>query len=157
MLRTLFAACAAAALAFASPAAAGPAEDATAVVTTAIDKFNKGDTKAFFAAHMDDALIVDEFAPYLWGGSGSPKRWLDTYMKDAAAKGISDGRIDYGKPMQAVSDGVRAYVVLPTTYRFAQKGKKMAGKGSMTFILARTSSGWKIAGWTYSGATPTPE
>ena len=49
------------------------------------------------------------------------------------------------------------YIVLPTTYRFMQGGKKMAGPGSMTFVMARGGDGWKISSWTYSGATPTPE
>ena len=141
----------------AGPATAGPAEDATATVTTVLDKFNGGDFDAFVAAHRDGALIIDEFAPYVWGGSGSAQQWGADYGKDAAARGISGGRIDYGKPLQAVSDGANAYIVLPTTYRFTQKGAKMAGAGSMTFVMSRTAGSWKISSWTYSGATPTPE
>jgi len=33
----------------------------------------------------------------------------------------------------------------------------MAGKGSMTFVLTRSGKDWKIASWTYSGATPAAE
>jgi len=156
MMRFAFAALAAATLA-ATPANAGPAEDATAAVTDWLDKFNAGDIPAFVAAHRDRALIVDEFAPFLWGGSGSAQRWLEDYGKDAAARGISGGRVDYGKPIQAVSDGKSAYVVLPATYRFVQQGTKMAGRGSMTFVMARSAGAWKISSWTYSGATPVPE
>ena len=65
--------------------------------------------------------------------------------------------VDHGKPIQAVSDGNSAYVVLPTTYRFTRKGTKMAGKGSMTFVMRRAGNAWKIGSWTYSGATPVPE
>jgi len=147
----------AACLLAAGPANAGPAEDATAAVTTVLDKFNGGDIDAFFAAHRDGALIIDEFAPYVWGGSGSAQQWGTDYGKDAAARGISGGRIDYGKPLQAVSDGANAYIVLPTTYRFTQKGAKMAGAGSMTFVMSRTGGTWKISSWTYAGATPTPD
>jgi len=139
-----------------SLAHAGPAEEATAAVTGILDKFNGGDLKAFAAAHRDGAVIIDEFAPYQWGGPGSLKQWGADYTKDAAARGIKAGRIDYGKAIQANSDGTMAYVVLPTTYRFEQKGRKMAGKGSMTFVMARDGTGWKIASWTYAGATPTP-
>ena len=142
----------------AAPAQAGPAEDATATVTTWLDKFNAGDAEAFYAGHADGAVIVDEFAPYAWSGEQSAKRWLADYMKDAEAKGISGGRVDYEKtPLQATSDGNSAYIVLPTTYRFTQKGAKMAGKGSMTFVLTRADKDWKIASWTYSGSTPAPE
>lgn len=145
-------------IAWTTSAQAGPAEDATAVVTTWLDKFNAGDADAFYAAHADGALIVDEFAPHIWGGPQSAQRWLADYMKDAEAKGISGGRVDYDKtPIQANSDGKSAYVVLPTTYRFTQKDAKMAGKGSMTIVLTRSGKDWKIASWTYSGATPTAE
>lgn len=141
----------------AGPANAGPAEDATAAVTTVLDKFNAGDVESFFAAHRDGALIIDEFAPYVWGGSGSVQRWVEDYLKDAEARGISGGRIDYGKPIHAASNGNAAYIVLPTTYRFSQKGAKMAGGGSMTFVMTHIDSDWKISSWTYSGAEPTPE
>jgi hypothetical protein len=140
----------------AGPASAGPAEDATAAVTTTLDKFNGGDVDAFFAAHIDGALIVDEFAPYVWGGTGSTQKWGGDYMKDAEARGISGGRMDYGKPIQAASNGSSAYIVLPTTYSFTQRGTKMAGAGSMTFVMNRVGGAWKIASWTYSGAEPAP-
>ena len=147
----------AASLAVASPAWAGSAEDATTAVTSLLDKFNAGDFKAFAEAHRDGALIIDEFPPYQWGGSGSVKQWGADYEKDAAARGITAGRVDYGAPLQAHSNGGSAYIVLPTTYSFQQKGAKMVGKGSMTFVMARDGSAWKIASWTYSGATPVAE
>ena len=147
----------AASLMLAAPAYAGPAEDATSAVTTTLDRFNAGDINAFFQAHQDNATIVDEFAPYVWSGTGSAQRWAGDYGRDADARGISGGRVDYGAPIQANSDGTTAYIVLPTTYRFLQRGTRMAGRGSMTFLMTRVGPAWKIAGWTYSGATPAPE
>ena len=141
----------------ASPAVAGPAEDATAVVTSVLDRFNAGDIDAFFKAHQPGALIVDEFTPYVWGGPNSAQRWASDYSKDSEAKGISGGRVDYARPIQASTNGTSAYIVLPTTYRFTQRAKKMAAKGSMTFVMTRVSAEWKIMSWTYAGATPSPE
>ena len=141
----------------ASPTYAAPADDAAAAVTTVLDKFNGGDINAFFTAHREGALIVDEFAPYVWGGPQSVQRWAGDYDADAKRRGISGGRIDYGKPIHAASDGSSAYIVLPSTYRFVQNGAKMAGAGSMTFVMAREAGAWKISSWTYSGALPTPE
>lgn len=140
-----------------SPAVAGPAEDATSAVTTVLDKFNGGDINAFFAAHQQGATIVDEFAPYIWNGQDSVQRWAGNYAQDAKKRGITGGHVDYGKPLQAVSDGASAYIVLPTTYRFVQNGKRMAGKSNMTFVMSHAGSTWKIASWTYSGATATAE
>jgi hypothetical protein len=144
-------------LLLAAPVHAGPAEDATAAVTSVLDRFNAGDIEAFFQAHQEGAIIVDEFAPYIWTGSGSAQRWAGDYMRDAEARAISEGRIDYSAPIQANSDGTSAYIVLPTTYRFLQRGVRMAGRGSMAFLMTRVGTNWKIASWTYSGATPSPE
>lgn len=141
----------------AAPAVAGPADDATTFVTTIMDKFNGGDTKAFVAAHQDDALIIDEFGRHIWTGKGSAQQWLDDYAADSKAKGVTDGRVDYGKPIQANSDGKTAYIVLPTTYRFMQNGKKMSAGGSMTYVVKKTGEVWRIASWAYSGATWAPE
>ncbi len=71
--------------ALAQPAGA-PADDATRFVTTIIDKFNGGDTKAWLSAQQDNAMIVDEFGPHMWAGPGSPKRWLDAYAQDFEGK-----------------------------------------------------------------------
>jgi len=153
----IFMLAAGAALLAALPASAAPVDDAVATVTTTLDKFNGGDVGAFIAAHRDGAVIIDEFAPYTWGGSGSVQAWLESYSKDATARKISEGRIDYQKPLQANSDGSSAYIVLPATYRFKQDGKAMAGKGSMTFVMVKTGKEWKISSWTYSGAAPVAE
>jgi len=139
-------------------AQASPADEAAKFVTTIIDKFNSGDAKAWIAAQEDNTLIVDEFGPHVWSGPGSPQRWLDAYAKDSQASGVTSPRVDYGKPLQATSDGKSAYIVLPTTYRFVQKGAKMAEPSSMTFVVNREGDGWKIASWTYSAtAAPAPE
>jgi len=140
-----------------APAAAAPADDATVFIKTVMDKFNGGDAKAFVAAHETNALIVDEFGRHVWTGSATAQHWLDDYAADSKARGISGGRVDYGKPIAANGDASSAYVVLPTTYRFVQNGTRMAGAGSMTFVVRRDGNDWKIASWTYSGATPTPE
>ncbi|HET9353565.1 MAG TPA: nuclear transport factor 2 family protein [Sphingomicrobium sp.] len=144
----------AAAVACAAPAAAGPAEDATAAVTTWLDKFNAGDIAAFNAGHAPGAVIVDEFSPFLWTGPNASQRWLDDYGKDAAAGGISGGRLDYAAPIRATASGNTVYVVLPTIYRMQQGGKAKSAAGTMTFVMTRAGNEWKIAAWTYSAPPP---
>ena len=143
-----------ASIVFATPAQAGPAEDATAAVTSWIARFNAGDMNAFKAAHAQNAVIVDEFGPHLWSGADAPQRWLDDYGKDASAKGISGGRMDYAAPIRAESTGNMAYIVLPTIYRFQQAGKAKSAAGHMTFVMTRSGNDWKIASWTYSAPEP---
>jgi ketosteroid isomerase-like protein len=156
MNRAVFftAAAAAASFAFATSAMAGPAEEAAAAVTTWVDKFNAGDTNAFKAAHAPNAVIIDEFGPYLWSGPNAPQQWLDDYGKDAATHGITGGRLDYAAPTRAQSNGNMAYVVLPTIYRFQQAGKMKSAAGNMTFVMTKAGHDWKIASWTYSAPEP---
>ena len=139
---------------FAVPASAGPAEDATAAVTTWLDKFNAGDTNAFVAGPAANPVIVDEFGPYLWTGADAPQRWLADYGKDAAAGGISEGRLDYAAPIRASAGGNGAYIVLPTIYRMKQGGQARSAAGTMTFVMTRAGNEWKIAAWTYSAPPP---
>lgn len=139
---------------FATPIQAEPADDAAAVITVWLDKFNAGDINAFKAAHAANAVIIDEFGQHLWTGTDVAQRWLDDYAKDATARGISGGRVDYAAPIRASSDGSSAYVVLPTVYRFTQGGKAKSAAGTMTFVLNRVGSDWKIASWTYSAPEP---
>ncbi len=140
--------------AIAAPANAGPAEDATAAVTTSLDKFNGGDVAAFHAAHAPNAVIVDEVSPYLWAGPNASQRWLGDYMKDATAGGITGGRIDYAAPIRASASGSAAYIVLPTIYRMAQGGRAKSAAGTMTFVMTHIGNEWKIASWTYSAPEP---
>jgi hypothetical protein len=143
---------------FAPAAIAAPTgADSTAFVTTIIDKFNAGDTKAWLAAQEDSTYIVDDFGQHVWTGHASPQRWLDDYMKMSKAEGITGGRVDYGKPIATDSGADTTYLVLPTTYRFVQKGAKMASTGSMTFVVRHDGKDMKIASWTYSGSTAAPD
>jgi len=138
----------------AAPAIAGPAEEATAAVTTWLDKFNAGDVNAFKAAHTTDTVIVDEFEPYLWTGAGAPQRWLEDYGKDSTAGGITGGRLDYAAPLRASANDTMAYIVLPTIYRMTQGGKAKSAAGTMTFVMTKVGNDWKIASWTYSAPAP---
>jgi hypothetical protein len=142
----------------ASAEAPAPADDAVRFLTATIDKFNGGDMDAWASAHADEAVIVDEFAPYVWAGAGALKRWINAYAEYAEANGVSAGRVDYEKPLMATSDGTTAYIVLPTTYSFDQKGTRLAEPGNMTFVMKRgDGSDWKIASWTFSAtAAPAP-
>ena len=78
-------------------------------------------------------------------------------MAMSKGEGVSGGRVDYGKPLRAESDGKTAYIVLPTTYRFVQKGTKLSEASTMTFVVNNDGKGWKIASWTYSGEPPKPD
>ena len=148
---------AAATFILAVPIQAAPADDALASVRTWLDRFNAGDMDAFYAGHADNAVIIDEFAPYVWSGAKVPQTWAQDYDADAKRQNITEPRMDYAAPIRAISNGKSAYIVLPTVYRFKQNGKSMSAAGTMTFGMTNAGGKWKIASWAYSAPAPAPD
>ena len=131
--------------------------DVTAPLHQFIDGFNNGDVKSANAAYATgDIMIVDEFAPNRWSGPNAPQMWAADYEKHAQAPGVSNGRVRYGSPTRTEIAGDVAYVIVPTVYFYKERGKPMAEKGEMTFVLQKQSGAWKISSWTWSGEKPHP-
>ena len=129
-------------------------QDLTKPIHQFIDGFNKGDTNSAFAAYVSgDVVIVDEFAPHLWTGPHAAQNWAADFDKMTKAEGSSDASVKYGASTHTEVEGDVAYVVIPTTYNFKQKGQVMTEKGQMTFVLHQESGTWKIASWTWTGAS----
>lgn len=144
------------AIAFAAaPAlAADPAIEAP--IRQFVTAFNKGDVAAARQTMAEDIHITDEVAPFFWGGHDAFARWSADYDKDAAAQGITGGKVVMGDPTRELIAGDRAYVIAPATYSFAKKGVAMSEVAQMTFALHRDASGWKIVSWTWTGPDPIP-
>ena len=61
------------------PAAVHAQADVLKPVHEFMDTFNKGDTKGAVAACADAVAIVDEFAPFVWHGTGACATWMKDY------------------------------------------------------------------------------
>ena len=134
---------------------AAGSDDPSAPVRQFIDAFNAGNTQAAFATYADGAVtIVDEFAPHIWTGTDSARRWADAYDQHAQATGVTDGKVTYGKPTRMEVDGEEAYVILPTNYLYKEHGTPLQEEGQMTVVLNREAGAWKIRSWTWSGVKP---
>jgi ketosteroid isomerase-like protein len=121
------------------------------------DAFNKGDMKAAKALHTASPVIVDEVPPHLWTGAKAFDSWGADLGKSEAAEGRSGGKVTMGTPSREVISGNHAYVVVPTTYTFQQKGQTMREAAQMTLALDKDASGaWKIASWTWTGPEAKP-
>ena len=105
------------------------------------------------AACADDAAVIDDLPPFEWHGPGACSRW----QKDAEAFDKQEGATDtagtMGDPQQFVISGDRAYVVLPTTFAFTQKGKRVKEAATSTLVLHKTAVGWRITAWTWATQT----
>lgn len=129
--------------------------DLTKPIRQFIDGFNSGDTKSAYAAFASgDITIVDEFAPHLWTGPKAAQDWAADYDTHAQASGVSDGSVKYGTPTRTDVTGDLAYVIVPTTYLYKERGQAMIERGQMTFVLHAEQGGWKIRSWTWTGEKP---
>ena len=94
-----------------------------AVVKQWNDGFSTGDTKSALAACADQTSIIDDIPPHEWHGVGSCSKWI----KDADAffkkNEMTDMVSTLGKPRHIDVTGDRAYVVVPSTLSYTEKGK----------------------------------
>jgi len=67
-----------------------------------------------------------------------------------------DTGISERSAVDARVSGDRAYVIIPATYTFKQKGQTLRETAQMTFVLAKEASGWKIHAWTWTGPEAAP-
>ena len=132
-------------------------------VETTIDQFSAalhaGDSKAaknFLGART---VILDDVAPYYWGGANAFENWQADLAKASTARGMSEEDAILGAPTRVEISGDLAYAILPATHTFKMKGRMMREVAQLTFTLTKdTGRDWKIISWAWTGpkATPVP-
>jgi hypothetical protein len=136
------------------PAAASEKSEKTEVMAPVhqfIDGLNKGDTKTALAACAAPSSVIDEFPPYGWQGATACADWANDFAADSKKNGITDAIVTLGKPRHVDITGDRAYVVVPTTYTYKQKGKPVTESGSiLTAALQKSAAGWRMTGWAWT-------
>ena len=147
----------AAALAAASAAQAAADTAVEAPIRAMLAAFNRGDVAAAKATHIAAPMILDEpTAPFTWSGPTAFDDWVAALGRSEAAAGKTGGTVALGAVTRESVEGDRAYVVLPSTYSFQQRGHAMRETGTMTFALVRQPAGWKIAAWAWTSPVAVP-
>lgn len=127
-------------------------QDQTAVLATIyqfVDGFNKGNSKAALAACADQAVLIDDFPPHQWSGPGACAKWASDFEAYSKKIGMTDPVVTLGPSRPRIS-GNLAYVVIPTSFAWKDKGKPAKEDGvRYTFVLQKGAAGWKItaASW----------
>jgi hypothetical protein len=133
------------------PGAVAQQKDVMVPVHQFVDGFNKGDTKTALAACAEQTSIIDEFPPHEWHGAGACAQWANDYDAFGKKEGITDGAVILATPTHIDVTGDRAYVVIPSNFKFKQKGKPVEEAGSIfTFALQKGATGWRITGWSWA-------
>jgi ketosteroid isomerase-like protein len=132
-------------------AVASDETDVMAVVKQWDDAFNTGDTKSALAACADQTSIIDDLPPHEWHGAGGCSRWMhdaDAFFKKNEMTNVVS---TLGKPRHVDVTGDRAYVVVPATLTYTEKGKPVKDKtATVTMALQKSESGWHITGWSWA-------
>lgn len=141
-------------------ALAPTARAADAGVETTIDQFSAalhaGDSKAAKNFLTARTVILDDVAPYYWGGANAFENWQADLAKASAARGMSEEDAELGAPTRVEVSGDHAYAILPATHTFTMKGRAMREIAQLTFILVKDAgSDWKITSWTWTGPKAT--
>jgi ketosteroid isomerase-like protein len=139
----------------ASAYAQTPDPQIVAPINKFLDAFNKGDMAGAAAAHAKDIVIVDEVPPFAWRGSQALQDWGTALQADSKKNGMSEEKVTIKAPTRVEQIGTDAYVIVPATFSYKQKGVAMHEAAQMTFTLKKEASGWLITGWTWTGPRPT--
>ncbi len=122
-----------------------------ATVQQFINGFNRGDTKAMLATCATEASVIDDFPPHEWQGAAACADWYAAYTANNEREGITNGFVTVGKPWYQSVSGNRAYIVLPATFAFKQRGKPVTeGNAVFTLALRKSAASWRITGWAWS-------
>lgn len=137
--------------------AQSPNAQVIAPIQKFIDSFNKGDMAGAAATHAAgaDLAILDEVAPYFWQGAGAFQAWSAALAEDAKKQGITEPKVTTTAATRTEMSGDQAYVIVPAVYTFKQGGVAMRESAQMTFVLKKSTGGWLIHGWAWTGPKPT--
>jgi len=133
-----------------APAASAATPAVLAPIAAIVRLSNAGDRAAFLKLFTPDAVVVDNFAPYRFAPPNGPAKWYDGFGKDAAASGSTDGVISTRTPKYVHVTGDRAWIVMPTDYRYKLKGKPELETGWLVFTESRVRGTWLITSMSWA-------
>ncbi len=135
----------------ASPAMAGPEEDALQVVEKWAAAFRASDVDAIVALYAPDAMFL---------GTGSRTVVLESagirqYFERALLTDRPRGAVLESHSVRALSDGSVVITGLDVTTA-VRDGKTISSPGRVTFVVARRGPDWKIVHFHRSGVPGRP-
>lgn len=113
--------------------------------------FNRGDLKSFAALCTSPATVLDDFPPHTWNGPTACTDWASALEGGFKKNDITNPTVVFGTPWHVDVTGNVAYVVVPATLSFNQKGKPVKQSGSVfTVVLKKTVNGWMMSSWAWA-------
>jgi hypothetical protein len=103
---------------------------------------------------VEQPVILESFAPFVFEGSGAVTRWADAFTVHL---GAHDGlRGELGVAQEFSRDGDTAFFAVPLTWWFALGDRRVRETGGLAVLLQRVGDGWRLAryAWAVTGLEP---
>ncbi len=135
-----------------SPAAAkSPDASMMAPINAVANALNTGNGFGTTSGPFSDgAVVVDEFAPYMWKGAGAGVAWLNSFSAFAKQAKITEAHATLQQVKYFDLASNAAYIVVPAVFSGKLNGKPFRENGLWTFALTKRGSKWLIAAETWS-------
>jgi ketosteroid isomerase-like protein len=130
----------------------GPSPDGTLVSQTIaafVTAANKGDAPGMTATFADAPTVVLNLPPYRWNGTGAIKHFAADVAHARTAQGATDVFLTLNPNKAMFLGGSHAYVSVPATYAYKQKGHPVTEDGVLVFALDKIAGAWKITSLTW--------
>jgi ketosteroid isomerase-like protein len=117
--------------------------------------FNQGNMKGFVALCDSPATVLDDFPPHTWTGTTACADWASALEAGFKKNDVTSPTVVFGTPWHVAITGNVAYVVVPATLTFNQKGKPVKQSGSVfTVVLKKHANGWLMSSWAWADGPP---
>ncbi len=133
-----------------APARASEASDIIGGIQRMVDAYNKHDDAALASAFTAAPVIMDDFPPFTWQGSGSVAGWKKDLDADNKTNAVTGATMSVSRPSYASIDGDRGYAVANSVYAFTEQGKPQRETGILTLSLEKVDQVWRISGMAWA-------
>lgn len=124
-----------------------PTAEIEALITTALDAFNRKDAAVFTGVFGGEVVIIDGFAPFRWIGPDAAARWWADAEVWAHNGGVTKEHIAVEEIRYSEVDGSRGYAVLSATLTITLKAAQpIVRNGILVYTFGRQNGVWKAEG-----------
>jgi len=147
-------------LAMAGPLAAQtgadkPTAEMMAPVNALVKAFNSEQAKTP-EVFTEDCVVLDEFGPFTWHGKQAVDAWYQALAKTMQDPKDGHWRVKtFGRKSLIAADD-RAYFVVSSELDYKKDGKARVQKAEWLMVVAKSGSGWKIAGHAWAITSDVP-
>ncbi|MBV8245000.1 MAG: hypothetical protein JOZ38_03680 [Candidatus Eremiobacteraeota bacterium] len=112
--------------------------------------FNRVQTAYPTDAFADSMVVLDQFGPFVWDGTGGAHDWWSRLVgrtpEEHARLLVNPDKVVFGNAqfVNVSRDGTRAYFNVPSTLTYTLNGKAIVQRARYVFAEQKFDDGWKI-------------